>query len=171
MAALYLNDAGTWRQIQKVHVNDAGTWRQVQKVYVNDAGTWRQVYSFRAPESGSLGSTGSGNEVGASTVNFGNGIHGTISGWPGSLGSNRLTDEVAIITIAEDVIAHTTIVRLQPVSGTLAQDYFSSLTANGNTILTSAASYSFSSGRGIWTWAGQLLGLVSGSTIPVTINF
>lgn len=44
MAALHLNDAGTWRQIQNVYVNDAGTWRQIQNIYVNDAGTWRLVY-------------------------------------------------------------------------------------------------------------------------------
>lgn len=44
MSALHINDAGTWRQIQKVWVNDAGTWRQIQNIYVNDAGTWRLVY-------------------------------------------------------------------------------------------------------------------------------
>lgn len=116
---------------------------------------------------------GSGNEVGASTINFGSGVYGSLSGWPGSLGGNRLTDNAALVTIAEDVISHLTRLRIQPLSGSLAQDYFASLTANGNTILASAATFSFGSGTALWTWSGQLLNLsaVNGSTIPVTINF
>lgn len=174
MAALHLNDAGTWRRIQNVYVNDAGTWRTIQKVWINDAGTWRQVYTRRPAESGSITVASSGNEIGASTSNFGSGIYGSISGWPGSLGGNRLTDNAALVTIAEDVISHVTRVRIQQLGGAqLANDYFASLTANGNTILGSAATVTYSNPTTTWTWSGQLLNLssVNGSTIPVTINF
>ena len=40
----WVNDSGTWRQVNKVWVNDAGTWRQVRYTWINDSGTWRQVY-------------------------------------------------------------------------------------------------------------------------------
>ena len=174
MAALYLNDAGTWRQIQSVYINDAGTWRTIQKVWVNDAGTWRQVYVRRPPESGSITVAASGNELGASTSNFGFGVYGSISGWPGSLGGNRLSDNTAIVTITEDVISHLTRVRMQQLGNAqLANSYFSSLTCNGHTILTSDATVTYSSPTTTWTWSGQLLSLTgtNGSTLPVTINF
>ena len=44
MAAISVNDGGTWRTPWGIYVNDGGTWRTVQEVYVNDAGTWRTVF-------------------------------------------------------------------------------------------------------------------------------
>lgn len=44
MAELWVNDAGTARQIREVWVNDAGTARRIQEIWVNDNGTARQVF-------------------------------------------------------------------------------------------------------------------------------
>lgn len=164
-----IKDAGAWKD-STPYVKDAGAWKPFAG-YVKDAGAWKLFTQTRTTESGSITTLGSGNEIGASTQNFGNGVYGSISGWPGSLGSNRLSDNAAIVTIAEDVIAHLTRVRIQPLSGTLSQNYFASLTANGHTISTSAASFTFSGGIAAWTWSGQLLGLSSSTTYPVSIDF
>lgn len=169
MAALHLNDAGTWRRIQSVYVNDAGTWRTIQKIYLNDAGTWRQVYTRRPPESGTVNVQSSGTEIGASRANFGNGTFGTITGF-------TLTDGSFVQAVTEDVTSNVTRLRLRTPTGTgtFAQDYFNSITVNGNN-LTSASAALFSSGSGlaVWEWSGKQWGLVAalGTTVGFTINF
>lgn len=44
MAAISVNDGGTWRTPWGIYVNDGGTWRTIQQIYVNDGGTWRTVF-------------------------------------------------------------------------------------------------------------------------------
>ena len=42
MAALCINDSGTWRNAGTVCVNQSGTWRTITTGCINDSGTWRQ---------------------------------------------------------------------------------------------------------------------------------
>lgn len=164
MPALHLNDAGTWRHIQNVYVNDAGAWRPIQKVWMNDAGTWRQVYVRRPPEtfSVSAGQNGTG------------GAYGYVFGSYGSIIGATLTD-VAIVRQFHDnnpvAQGGSGTLAIAPTTGTLTQDYFTSITANGVTRLAVDASFSFVGGQGIWTWATgfNLLGGVSYD--PITITF
>lgn len=45
MAAEYwLNDGGSWREMNEIHVNDSGVWRDCIEKWVNDSGTWRLVF-------------------------------------------------------------------------------------------------------------------------------
>lgn len=41
---LWVNDAGTARQIREVWVNDAGVARRIQEIWVNDSGTARCIF-------------------------------------------------------------------------------------------------------------------------------
>lgn len=170
MAALHLNDAGTWRQVQNVYVNDAGTWRQIRVIYVNDAGTWRQVYNYRAPESGRItaGQNGTGGAYGYVKSSY-----GSITGWPGTGG---LLSDVREITALRDTNPTTVggdgLLRIAGFSSDPGIGYFSSITANSLTKLSADASYSYSSGVAIWQWIGSPFNFLAGNTYnPITINF
>lgn len=170
MAALYLNDAGTWRQIQNVYVNDAGTWRTIQKVFVNDAGTWRQVYLRRPAESGQItaGQNGTGGGYGYFRSSY-----GSITGFPNSGGT--LTDDAAIYQLHDTnptTIGGDGRLQIHPTLGTLTQNYFTSITANGVTKLAADATFSVVGGDGVWIWASSPFNFLAGLTYnPVTINF
>jgi hypothetical protein len=44
-AQMWVNDAGTPRQIIEVWVNDSGVARRINEIWVNDSGTARQVFA------------------------------------------------------------------------------------------------------------------------------
>lgn len=167
MAALYLNDAGTWRQIQSVYVNDAGTWRTIQKIWVNDSGTWRQVYIRRPAESGFVTAGTNGTAYGYVRSNY-----GSISGFPGTGGN--LTDGYRIDNCNDTGAAGSNaVLAINGITGMPPDTYFTSVVAHGQTRLASAASISSFGTTKIWTWSGTPFGwyLDPGTLTAVTINF
>jgi hypothetical protein len=165
MAALHINDAGTWRQIQSVYVNDAGTWRTIQKVWVNDTGTWRQVYVRRPPESGTVTAGTNGTAYGYQRSGY-----GSISGFPGTGG---LLSDLALITrcIDTDVAGDFQLIIDGVAGGFLPPaNYFTSILAHGQTRLASAASYSTAASSGVWTWSGGQVGWWQDAGTPYTVT-
>lgn len=153
MAALHLNDAGTWRRIQKVHVNDAGTWRQIRGIFVNDAGTWRQIFS--AGYDFTLNANGSAqNSTGVS----GKGFNTVLNGFPthGSLSVQPLFTDygVNIWTLYDITSTNEALIEIGGFGANPGSGWLDSVTnvTTSVTRLASAATYSYSAGMARWYW-------------------
>ena len=46
--ATYVNDSGTWREINNLYVHDGTSFtnKTIDNVYINDSGTWREVFTL-----------------------------------------------------------------------------------------------------------------------------
>ena len=46
--ATYVNDGGTWREINNLYVHDGTSFtnKTIDNVYINDSGTWREVFTL-----------------------------------------------------------------------------------------------------------------------------
>lgn len=58
--SFYINNSGTWTQVQQSYVNSGGTWYSVKEQYINDNGTWRPIFY----------ASGSSNYTSAGTYSF-----------------------------------------------------------------------------------------------------
>jgi hypothetical protein len=176
MAALHLNDAGTWRRILKVHVNDAGTWRQIRAVYVNDAGTWRPVYSagydFTLTANGSAQNSTGVVGKGFNTILNGFTTHGSLSVQPlfADYGLNIWT----LYDITSTSEAYTEIAGFSSAPGAGFLSSIENVTT-GVTRLASAATYAYLGGgvaRWYWTPGPTAWGFVGGGAynMRITVN-
>ena len=173
MAALHLNDAGTWRKINSVYVNDASTWRKIKKIYVNDASTWRQVYS--AGYDFTLAANGSAQD---SSGVSGKGFNTVLNGFPthGSLSMQPLFTDYGVnvwtlydITATSEALIEIGGFGADPGSGWL--DSVTNVTT-GVTRLASAASYSWLGGgqaRWYWNTGSTAWGFTGGVTYDMNI--
>lgn len=153
---LYVNDSGTWREIEEVHVNDAGTWREIKEIYVNDSGTWRLV--FRA--FGELSCTLTAANF--LTVNSG---YSAASG-AGSMSSTTVGDGQTVVAWYDSLLAGSVLV----ISGFAAdpgQDWFTTATYDGTSKSAASASYNYSAGTATWSW-GSVFGFAANTGVAKT---
>jgi hypothetical protein len=123
----------------------------------------------RTSESGSItaGQNGTGGAYGYQKSSY-----GSISGFPGTGGTLSDVKEIAGLrdtnptAIGGDGLLRITGFASDPGSG-----YFTSITANGSTKLSSTATYSYLSGAAVWQWSGSPFNFLAGNTYPVTMNF
>lgn len=156
MAAISVNDGGTWRTPWGIYVNDGGTWRTVQEVYVNDAGTWRTVFIYE--KINTTMTEGSGTDGGNIYYGFYNGSASIgVGGAFGSLGTTTTPDGAVV-----DLLADYAGVSYLIIGGFLADpgvSYFSTCTVGGaSKTSASASSYDYGvigAGMARWTWASQ----------------
>jgi hypothetical protein len=165
---IYVNDSGTWREIDIPSVNDAGTWRNLREVYVNDSGTWRRVYVNTVTFSlaANTGDDGSLFEwVGyVRSVPTGSVTPTGVAALPGSINFDALID---VYGFGTSVYSHSSI-EMSGFSSDPGQTGFwvsvdidsddgpknyTSASANGHGGAGIPA-YSYSSGTATWTWSG-----------------
>lgn len=170
MAAISVNDGGTWRTPWGIYVNDGGTWRTVQQVYVNDGGTWRTVFIYEKINTTMTESSGTdGANIYYGFFNGSSSIG--VGGAFGSLGS-ATTPDGAVVDLLADYDAG---VSYLIIGGFLADpgvSYFSTCTVGGvSKTSASVSSYDYGvvgAGMARWTWASQF-GLDGSGTSAVLI--
>lgn len=158
-AELHINDSATWRKMREVHVNDVGTWRRIKSVHVNDSGTWRQVFT-------------DGFSITAGT--FLNNV-----GWESTIPYGSTDPSPAVLPdgkVVEALHESSSTNIVFRVSGLLSdpgQSYFTSITANGNTLTSaSATSYAYNAGSqsSQWNWSiPAVFGFVNGNQYQVVV--
>lgn len=171
---LHVNDAGTWRRINRVHVNDAGTWRSIRRIYVNDAGTWRTVFTSAHDFSIVAGQISDGS--GGTARGYDDGVTGDAMG----SGSTLTLPDGYIITAAYSASGGgfgSTYMRLalRNVPSDPGQSYFQSVTLNGVTKTSATASSYVYNGIvqvAAWHWFfAPSWSLANGGSYSGTIEF
>jgi hypothetical protein len=163
MAELWVNDAGTARQIRDIWVNDSGTARQIREIWVNDSGTARRVFSrgilftFTA---------GSGDLQGTSTpiAGYGDDVVPLLDGSAmGSITSGSATNHDGKVASAlfTETTPNTTRLYIRGHATNPGSGYLTSLVINGITIASGSISYTYASGQqaGVWSF-----------TLPATVE-
>ncbi len=159
MAAISVNDGGTWRTPAAVYVNDGGTWRTIQQVYVNDGGTWRTVFQYLLYD----GTITEGISGGFDVYGFSNGNYGSAS--PATLG-----DGTTLATVVDNTTLGQCTVEISGFGADPGFAYFSSITVGGVQKFSSTANYIYFAGVGVWEWAGEYFGLDGSGSSTVVIN-
>lgn len=161
MAAISVNDGGTWRTPYQVSVNDGGTWRTIQQVYVNDGGTWRTVFQYLLLDA----------VVTEGTGGTGSAYHGySASSGYGSITSALVANAYTLDEISSEDISGSTTLRIGGFSSDPGQSFFSSIAIGGVSKTSASASvYSYSSGTATWIWSSySTLDGVGTSTVVIT---
>lgn len=160
MAAISVNDGGTWRTPYQVSVNDGGTWRTIQQVYVNDGGTWRTVFQYLL-----LDAT-------MSEGSYFDGVYDYIGYWAGNMGwmsSTSLPGGITVSVIFDQVGSSSTLA-LSGFGADPGQSYFGTITVGGVSKTSASASYAYGAGVASWTWASSYFGLDGSGTSAVAIT-
>lgn len=162
MAAISVNDGGTWRTPYQISVNDGGTWRTIQQIYVNDGGTWRTVFQYLLLDTTiTEGQGGVGNNYygysDPSIFNF------------GSIGSASIQGGYTLRQIYADAATSSLVLSIDGFSSDPGQSFFSSIDLAGTNKTSASATYAYGSGTATWTWASSfLMDGVGTSTLVIT---
>lgn len=125
-AAIYYNDAGTWRcAATGVHYKDGSTWRTATNVYYNDGGTWREVH--RVYQQGDTISDSVSGEAGNAQFSWNNSGQLILADHTGVIATrNWLWPAGTAPTVGEYYIRHTLLSGTTPTSA--------NPTVNGTTV-------------------------------------
>lgn len=168
MAAISVNDGGTWRTPYSVHVNDGGTWRNIQQIYVNDGGTWKTAFTY------SLLSTTM--TEGAWDDGVDEELGYSLSRGFGSLSASTLTSGYLVRAVYDSgpigVANQANLLIGGFGSDPGATAVFSSIEVNGVVRTAASATYLWigAFGYGSWYWPGSPFGLDGASTSTVVIS-
>lgn len=158
MRSYIADSGGTARLIKKLYMDDSGgTAHLIKKLYMADSGgTARLVYA--AEITGTITAGASGHNVGYSASAW-----GSLSGYSGPAG-------ISLVTLSDyDFTPIASTLVLGGFSSNPTSSYIVSVTANSNTMLASAATYSYTGGDATWSWS-SVFGFVNGDSYPFVIT-
>ncbi|MGH8221328.1 MAG: hypothetical protein ACREUT_22585 [Steroidobacteraceae bacterium] len=168
MARFFERDAGgNARQIRRFAVRDSGgTARQLRRAFVRDgSGVPRLIYQLLYS-----GTLIAGEDSTQSPPSFAVGYQVSLIG--SLTGGGTLADGHTIVQLIDGSENNSPPLGSIQISGFSSQpplSYFSALTINGATYLSSAATFSYLNGRAVWGWS-QPFNLGNGESYSVLLS-
>lgn len=157
----YVKSAGVW-QLAQLYVKASGTW-QLPQGSVKSSGTFQSFSSYALTVTAANFTHAGVVYMGYSNGTSSAGIFGSIA--PTTIGVPAMT----VAGFFDNDSFGDGIVQISGFSSNPGATYLYSATANGTTLLESAASFSYLSGVGTWSWTTQF-GFAGGTSYPVRIS-
>ena len=159
--SLSAGSGGVYKSTPTLYVGSGTTWKHVSDGYVGAGGSWKRVFGG-TPTGPSFSGTITPSDAGGGYYGFSYGSLGGIAP------DNVLSDGTLLITCIDSTSTTTCWIGL---SGTHPQNFVSSFTVGGVTLLTAAATALTQDGVSTtWTFGGSLWGLAPGVGVGVVVT-